>query len=115
MGMGLGDQLKVTLFGESHGKCIGALVEGIPPGTEIDLQSLSDDLARRRPGRKGMSARLEPESTSMIGSSPVIIVCARCTDENGMLSVTRCSFSMFVVLSICSEIGTSAVFGTERS
>ena len=40
MGMGLGDQLKVTLFGESHGKCIGALVEGIPPGTEIDLQTL---------------------------------------------------------------------------
>ena len=40
MGMGLGDQLKVTLFGESHGKCVGALVEGIPPGTEIDLHTL---------------------------------------------------------------------------
>ena len=63
MGMGLGDQLKVTLFGESHGKCIGALVEGIPPGTEIDLQTLSDDLSRRRPGRKGMSARLTDNGT----------------------------------------------------
>ena len=66
MGMGLGDQLKVTLFGESHGKCIGALVEGIPPGTEIDLQTLSDDLSRRRPGRKGMSARLEPDECEIL-------------------------------------------------
>ena len=66
MGMGLGDRLKVTLFGESHGKCVGALLEGIPPGTEIDLQTLSDDLSKRRPGRKGMSARLEPDECEIL-------------------------------------------------
>jgi chorismate synthase len=66
MGMDLGDQLKVTLFGESHGKCVGALVEGIPPGTEIDLQALSDDLSQRRPGRKGMSSRLEPDECEIL-------------------------------------------------
>ena len=32
MGMGLGENLKVTIFGESHGKCVGALIEGIPLG-----------------------------------------------------------------------------------
>jgi chorismate synthase len=66
MGMGLGDHLKVTLFGESHGKCVGALIEGIPPGTEIDMQALSDDLSRRRPGRKGMSSRLEPDECEIL-------------------------------------------------
>ncbi len=66
MGMGLGDQLKVTLFGESHGKCVGALVEGIPPGTEIDLQSLYDDLSRRRPGRRGLSSRLELDECEIL-------------------------------------------------
>ena len=45
MGMGLGEHLKVTLFGESHGKCVGALFEGIPPGTEIDLDALVNDLS----------------------------------------------------------------------
>ena len=35
MGMDLGENIKVTIFGESHGKCVGALVEGIPPGTKI--------------------------------------------------------------------------------
>ena len=66
MGMNLGDQLKVTLFGESHGKCVGALVEGIPPGTEIDLQALSSDLAQRRPGRRDMSLRLEPDECEIL-------------------------------------------------
>ena len=51
MGMRLGDSVRVTLFGESHGKCVGALVEGIPAGTEIDLQALNEDIARRKPGR----------------------------------------------------------------
>ena len=57
MGMRLGDSVRVTLFGESHGKCVGALVEGIPAGTEIDLQALNEDIARRKPGRKGLSMR----------------------------------------------------------
>ena len=36
MSMRMGDRLRVTLFGESHGKCVGALLEGLPAGTEID-------------------------------------------------------------------------------
>lgn len=66
MGMGFGDKLKVTLFGESHGKCVGALIEGIPPGTEIDLEALSDDLAKRKPGRRGMSSRMEPDDCEIL-------------------------------------------------
>ena len=54
MGMGLGDTLRVTLFGESHGQCVGALVEGIPPGKPIDNESLARDLSMWKPGRKGM-------------------------------------------------------------
>ena len=50
MGMGLGENLKVTIFGESHGKCVGALIEGIPPGTPVDPESLLQDLQRRKPG-----------------------------------------------------------------
>ena len=42
MGMTLGDNLRVTLFGESHGTCVGALIEGMPAGTEIDESELSE-------------------------------------------------------------------------
>ena len=55
MGMRIGDSVRVTLFGESHGRCVGALVEGIPAGTQIDLEALRDDIERRRPGRKTIS------------------------------------------------------------
>tara|TARA_B100000686_G_C16793320_1_gene980334 strand:+ start:2756 stop:3850 length:1095 start_codon:yes stop_codon:yes gene_type:complete len=66
MSMELGEQLKVTLFGESHGKCVGALVEGIPPGTPIDPVALSRDMAMRRPGRRGMSARAELDDCEIL-------------------------------------------------
>ena len=36
-GVSGGDLVKVTLFGESHGNAVGALLEGIPAGTEIKV------------------------------------------------------------------------------
>jgi len=66
MGMGLGDKLRITLFGESHGTCVGALVEGMPPGTPIDLDSLSREINRRKPGRKGLSSRREADECQVL-------------------------------------------------
>ena len=59
MGMKLGERLRVTLFGESHGRCVGALLEGLPAGTPIDNDALLDFINRRKPGRKGLSSRAE--------------------------------------------------------
>ena len=66
MGMRFGDNLRVTLFGESHGLCVGALVEGMPPGTEIDETELSEAILRRRAGRKGLSARSEGDDCEVM-------------------------------------------------
>ena len=66
MGMTLGDNLRVTLFGESHGACVGALVEGIPAGTEIDESELSNAILRRRPGRKKLSSRSESDDCEIL-------------------------------------------------
>ena len=46
-----------------------ALVEGIPAGTEIDLQALSEDIARRKPGRKGLSMRTESDECEILSES----------------------------------------------
>ena len=43
MGMSLGDSVRVTLFGESHGAAVGALLEGVPPGIPVDVASLIED------------------------------------------------------------------------
>ncbi|DAC33890.1 MAG: chorismate synthase [Candidatus Thalassarchaeaceae archaeon] len=66
MGMSLGDSIRVTLFGESHGLSVGALVEGIPAGTEIDIDALLIDIERRRPGRKGLSTRSESDECEIL-------------------------------------------------
>lgn len=45
----IGNSLTVTLFGESHGKAIGALIDGIASGISIDEEFIASQLSRRRP------------------------------------------------------------------
>jgi len=66
MGMTLGDRLRVTLFGESHGSCVGALIQGMPAGAPIDRESLAKDIASRRPGRRGLSMRKELDNCEIL-------------------------------------------------
>ncbi len=59
--MRIGERLRTTLFGESHGPAVGALVEGIPAGTIIDEEFLAAELERRRPGSGIGSLRKESD------------------------------------------------------
>lgn len=44
-----GNSIAVTIFGESHGQAIGALIDGICPGIEINDEFISSQLTKRRP------------------------------------------------------------------
>ena len=46
-----GENLRITIFGQSHSPAIGVTVEGIPAGERIDTAKLARFLARRAPGR----------------------------------------------------------------
>lgn len=46
-----GSKLKFTSFGESHGKAIGCVIDGLPAGIKIDEEFLQHELDLRRPGR----------------------------------------------------------------
>lgn len=50
MSSNLGTTLKLSVFGQSHGKAIGVTVDGLPAGESIDLAELQAFLDRRRPG-----------------------------------------------------------------
>ena len=46
-----GSLLKISVFGQSHGRAIGVVVDGLPAGEAIDLEELQAFLNRRAPGR----------------------------------------------------------------
>lgn len=46
-----GENLKMTIFGQSHGAGIGVTLDGIPAGLPVDLEALGEFLSRRAPGK----------------------------------------------------------------
>ncbi|HEY97137.1 MAG TPA: chorismate synthase [Dehalococcoidia bacterium] len=46
----IGKLFTVTSYGESHGKCIGVIVDGCPAGLSIDETDIQSELDKRRPG-----------------------------------------------------------------
>ncbi|MDC0556844.1 chorismate synthase [Candidatus Poseidoniaceae archaeon] len=66
MRMSLGENVVVTLFGESHGPAVGALIEGMPPNVEFDLEQLIADMISRRPGSGLASKRKETDEVDIM-------------------------------------------------
>ena len=55
MSSSYGENLRIHIFGESHGPAVGVTVEGIPAGEAVDLAELQRFLDRRAPGRNAWS------------------------------------------------------------
>ena len=63
----LGNRLRLTTFGESHGKAIGAVLDGVPAGIELDLEAIQKELNRRRPGQsKLVTQRKESDEVTFL-------------------------------------------------
>ncbi|CDZ75605.1 Chorismate synthase [Peptoniphilus sp. ING2-D1G] len=56
-----GNNVKISIFGESHGKAIGVVMDGLPAGEEIDEEKLLDFMKRRAPGQKFTTGRKEED------------------------------------------------------
>lgn len=50
-----GENLKLSIFGQSHGAAIGMTLDGIPAGLPVDLEKLQQFLGRRAPGQNDYS------------------------------------------------------------
>lgn len=58
----IGSALRVTTWGESHGKGVGAVIDGLPPKIPLDETIIQSMLDRRRPGSsKASTTRKEPD------------------------------------------------------
>ena len=61
-----GNSIVITLFGESHGDYIGAVLDGLAPGIKIDREYISTKLALRRPHGNISSARVEADEFQIV-------------------------------------------------
>lgn len=62
-----GNDLKISIFGESHGPGIGVVIDGLPAGLPIDREELAAFMARRapRPGQ-GLHPRRETDRPELL-------------------------------------------------
>lgn len=66
-GNSFGRLFTVTTFGESHGKALGAVIDGCPPGIEINEADIQGDLDRRKPGTsKHTTQRREADEVKIL-------------------------------------------------
>ncbi len=66
-GNSIGLNFVVTTFGESHGRALGCVVDGCPPGLPLVESDIQTDLDRRRPGRsRHTTQRNEPDQVQIL-------------------------------------------------
>jgi chorismate synthase len=66
-GNSIGKQLVFTCFGESHGKCVGAVIDGCPAGLPFSDDDVQKELDRRvPPTREIVSARIEKDRAEIL-------------------------------------------------
>ena len=52
---------RVSIFGESHGHCVGINIDGCPAGLPLSVDDFTIDIERRKPGAKGTTPRKEDD------------------------------------------------------
>lgn len=62
-----GNKIKITLFGESHGKAIGVVIDGLPSGFPLNMDKIDYEMKRRAPGQnKTSTARKESDIPQIV-------------------------------------------------
>ncbi len=54
-GNSFGHLFRLTTFGESHGRAVGGVLDGVAPGTDVDVDFIQNELNRRRPGQSAIT------------------------------------------------------------
>jgi chorismate synthase len=66
MSNSLGKLFTMTCFGESHGNCMGVVIDGCPAGLHITGVDIQQEVERRRPGAVGTTERWESDKVEII-------------------------------------------------
>ena len=76
MSSSYGENIRITVFGQSHSPAVGVTVEGLPAGEELDLDALRRFLSRRAPGQNAWStARREADEPEFVSGLSGNVTC----------------------------------------
>jgi chorismate synthase len=84
-----GERFCFTTFGESHGKALGVIVDGLPSGIKIDLDFIQNEMNRRKPGKSEVETQRKE-------SDKIEILSGVFEDEQGVLVTTGTSLAMIL-------------------
>ena len=71
-----GENIKFSVFGQSHSEGIGVVIDGLPAGESIDMQRVADFMARRAPGRNpGDTPRREADAARVLSGLAEGVTC----------------------------------------
>lgn len=120
-----GRQFSVTTFGESHGRSVGVVIDGVPAGLALDIGFIQAQLDRRRPGQSKLTSprseadRIEIHSGVEDGvtlGSPIMLMVQnadqRPADYEDLSGVFRPSHADFTTM---AKFGVKAKSGGGRS
>lgn len=104
----IGQNVTLTLFGESHGPYVGATLDGVMPGIKVDEAYIASELSKRRPAGKNETARIEQDEFQIISGvfnglttgAPLTIIIpnsnVKSKDYDSVKSVARPSHADYV-------------------
>lgn len=61
-----GDKFRITIYGGSHEPRLGVVIDGVEAGIPLSASGFSGDIARRRPGAKGTTSRVEADEPEIL-------------------------------------------------
>ncbi|MBI4399445.1 chorismate synthase [Candidatus Micrarchaeota archaeon] len=94
----LGTKYRLTLFGESHGRCVGVVIDGCPAGLKFDEVSIQKELDKRRPGQSEIVTQRKEEDKFEILSgvfnnyttgAPIALIIWNKTQESGVYELRK--------------------------
>ena len=63
----IGKEFVVTCFGESHGRCVGAVIDGCPAGLPLAVEDIQKEVDKRLPKKEELvSARREEDAVELL-------------------------------------------------
>ena len=76
MSCNFGNNIKITIFGQSHSEAIGVVIDGLPAGYKIDTEKVASFMKRRAPGQNDLSTpRKEADEVKIISGVVDNVTC----------------------------------------